>query len=280
MLGRDIDNSFLSNINCESMRIERISTGIPKIDEMLAGGIPKRFLVAVVGEPGCGKTIFSIHFIYNGLINNETGIFVTTEESRESIIRQAEQFNMDFIPYIEKRTVFIVDALLRPKKDEYSISSLDIEELVRKVIEIKKKIGFRHTRLVIDSLSAFWLDKPAMARKYSYYIKKVLYQWGFTVVATSQYAISTAEAFGFGIEHVADGIIRFRRRIKNGRLTRYIIIEKMRQTPHDKYMYRIDIVDGKGLVVLGRTAYRKEDIVLPDSVMEKIKKAKRRVEDE
>ncbi|MCD6563619.1 MAG: KaiC domain-containing protein [Thermoproteales archaeon] len=262
------------------MKIERLSTGIPKIDEMLQGGIPKRFLVAVVGEPGCGKTIFCIHFAYEGLVNNETAIFVTTEESRESIIRQAEQFKMDLIPYIENRKMFIIDALLRPKEDEYTILSLNIEELVQKIIMIKKRIGFKHTRLIIDSLSAFWLDKPAMARKYSYYIKKVFYQWGFTVIATSQYAISTSEAFGFGIEHIADGIIRFRRRVRNGVLRRYIIIEKMRQTQHDKHMYEIDIVNGKGLVVLSKTVYRKEDIVLPDNVIKRIKEAKERAETE
>ncbi len=260
------------------MRIERLSTGISEIDKMLNGGIPKKFLVAVVGEPGCGKTIFCIHFAYEGLKNNETAIFVTTEESRESIIRQALQFNMDFIPYIEQGKMFIIDALLRPKEDEYTISSLNIEELVQKVIMIKKRIGFKHTRLIIDSLSAFWLDKPAMARKYSYYVKKVFYQWGFTVVATSQYAISTSEAFGFGIEHVADGIIRFRRRVKNGILKRYIIIEKMRQTSHDKHMYEIDIIDGKGLVVLGKTIYRREDIVLPEKVIKKMKEKEKSIE--
>ena len=43
--------------------IERLSTGIPEVDHMIAGGIPRGFLVACTGEPGTGKTIFSIHFI-------------------------------------------------------------------------------------------------------------------------------------------------------------------------------------------------------------------------
>jgi len=43
--------------------LERISTGIPEIDQIIGGGIPQGFLVAVTGEPGTGKTIFAIHFI-------------------------------------------------------------------------------------------------------------------------------------------------------------------------------------------------------------------------
>ncbi len=253
--------------------MERLSTGIPEIDRMLAGGVPKGFLVAVVGEPGCGKTIFSMHFISAGLRRGEKAVFVTTEESRESIIRQAEMFNLGFGDAVKKGQLIIIDALLKPREDPFSIYTLDPEELVKKIIEAKKRLGYGHMRLVIDSMSAFWLDKPAMARKYSYYIKKILYQWNFTVIATSQYAISTSEAFGFGIEHVADGIIRFRRVIKEGVLKRYIIVEKMRQTPHDLYMYEIEIRDGVGLIVKRKTRYRREDITLPQSVTEKVKEA-------
>ncbi|RLE81989.1 MAG: KaiC domain-containing protein [Thermoprotei archaeon] len=260
--------------------IERISTGVPEIDKMLAGGIPKGFLVAVVGEPGCGKTIFCLHFINEGIRRGDKNIFVTTEESRESIVRQALQFGFDFPSAVDEGKLVIVDALMRPPDDEFSLSSLDVEDLVRKVIQIKRKLGYGHARLVIDSLSAFWLDKPAMARRYSYFVKKVLSRWGFTTLATSQYAITTSEAFGFGIEHVADGIIRFRRAVRKGMLRRYIIIEKMRQTPHDKRMYEIDIVDGTGLVIVGPTDMRKEDIALPSRVVRQIVERKKASEEE
>ena len=79
-----------------SSKVERLKTGVKGIDELLKGGIPEGFLVAVTGEPGCGKTIFSIHFIYQGVLDGDRCIYVTTVESRESIIKQAAQFNMDF----------------------------------------------------------------------------------------------------------------------------------------------------------------------------------------
>ncbi len=260
--------------------MERLSTGIPGLDKMLAGGIPKGFLVAAVGEPGCGKTVFAIHFTWAGVTRGERAIFVTTEETRESIIRQAAMFNMDFRKYLERGNLVIIDALLKDRDDPYSLYRLDPEELVEKVIGVKRKMGYGHARLVIDSLSAFWLDKPAMARKYSYYLKKVLYQWNFTVLATSQYSITTSEAFGFGLEHVADGIIRFRKAVRGGRLHRYLIIEKMRQTPHDLRMFEFEIVDGKGIVLVGPTEYRREDTALPGFVSQKILEAKKRREAE
>jgi len=261
------------------IKIERLSTGIPELDNILEGGIPKGFFVALTGEPGTGKTITCIHFIAQGIKNGDKCIYVTTEESASSIITQASQFNIDFQKAINENKLIVIDALMG-REDEWSLKSLEMEELVNKVIEAKKKLGYGRARLVIDSVSAFWLDRPAMARRLSYYAKKVLSKWDFTVLATSQYAISTSEAFGWGVEHIADGIIRFRRAIKQGKLHRYMIVEKMRQTPHSLYMYEIDIVDGIGLVIVGPTSERKEDYALPKEVKEKIIKAKEKSSEE
>ena len=261
------------------MKIVRLRTGVEGIDKLLEGGIPEGFFVAVTGEPGCGKTIFSIHFIYQGVLDGDKCIYVTTEESRESIIRQAAQFNMDFEKAVEEKRLIVIDALMG-REDRWSLQSLDMEALVDKIIEAKKELGYGRARVAIDSLSAFWLDKPAMARRYSYFIKKVLSKWNFTIVAVSQYAITTAESFGWGVEHIADGIIRFRRILRGGELRRFIVIEKMRQTNHSRYLYEIDIKPGIGMTILGRVRRRVEDYKLPSEVMRKILEAKLRSEEE
>ncbi|MEM2647953.1 MAG: KaiC domain-containing protein [Candidatus Bathyarchaeia archaeon] len=259
------------------MRIERLSTGISELDAMLEGGIPKGFMIAITGEPGTGKTILCIHFIAQGVNEGDKCIYVTTEESRESIIRQASQFGFDFSKGIAEKKMIIIDALMG-RQDEWSLQSLDVEELINKIIEAKKTFGYGRARLVIDSLSAFWLDKPAMARRYSYFVKKVLAKWDFTIMATSQYAITTSEAFGWGVEHVSDGIIRFRRFIRNGILRRYILIEKMRQTNHNLQLHEIMILPGRGLTIIGPVEMRKEDIALPRHVTKRIQKSVERKE--
>ncbi|MEM2738562.1 MAG: KaiC domain-containing protein [Candidatus Bathyarchaeia archaeon] len=262
-----------------SLAVERLSTGVHALDKMLAGGIPRGFCVAVTGEPGTGKTILCIHFIAQGLSDEDKCIYVTTEESRESIVTQAAQFGFDFASAIKNGRLVLIDALMGTE-DQWTIKTLSVEELVNRVIEAKKALGYGRARLVIDSLSAFWLDKPAMARRHSYFVKKVLAKWGFTILATSQYAITTSEAFGWGVEHIADGIIRFRRFVRNGVLKRYLLVEKMRQTYHSLQMHEIAIEPGKGLVILGPVEERIEDIALPRKVMEKIERTmeKRRFE--
>jgi len=253
----------------------RLSTGIYEFDKLIEGGIPQGFFVALTGEPGTGKTIFSLHFVAQGLKEGNPCVYVTTEESRDSIVKQAKQFGWDFEEHLDKKLI-IIDALMKEKDDEWSLTELTAEELINKVILAKQKLGHGYARLVIDSVSALFLDKPALARKISYYLKRVLNKWKFTIYATSQYAITTSQAFGFGVEHVADGIIRFRRSVKDGMLRRYILIEKMRQTNHDKYIWEIDIREGKGIVLIGKLDLRREDTSLPKKVMDKIKEAESR----
>ena len=255
------------------VRIERLPTGVQGFDELIQGGIPRGFFVAVVGEPGTGKTIFCIHFIAEGIREGDKNIYVTTEESRESIVRQAAQFGFDFESAIENGKLVIIDALMGGRDDPWSLHELTPEALVEKVIEAKKYLGRGRARLVVDSMSAFWLDKPAMARKYSYYVKRVLYRWDFTALLVAQYAVTTSLGFGFGVEHVADGIIRFRKAVVGGTLRRYVIVEKMRQTQHDLRMHEIEILDGVGMRVKRPTPYRKEDFALPKSVVDRILEA-------
>jgi len=258
------------------VRIERLKTGVPGFDDLIAGGIPRGFFVAVVGEPGTGKTVFCIHFIAEGIREGDKNIYVTTEESRESIIKQAAMFGFDFQRAIDQGRLVIIDALMGGRDDPWSLHELDPEHLVNKVIEAKKYLGYGRARLVIDSMSAFWLDKPAMARKYSYYVKRVLYRWDFTALLVSQYAVTTSLGFGFGIEHVADGIIRFRKAIASGILRRYVVVEKMRQTPHSLRVHEIEILDGKGMRIKTETPYTREDMRLPRKVAEKMIEAEKR----
>ncbi len=256
--------------------VERLPTGVKGFDELIEGGIPRGFFVAVVGEPGTGKTVFCLHYAGEGVREGDRVIYVTTEESRESILRQASQFNIPLEEAVEEGKAIVIDALMREREDPWSLRELTGEELVSKVIEAKKKLGYGRTRLVVDSMSAFWLDKPAMARKMSYFVKRVLYKWDVTALLVSQFAITTLTAFGFGLEHVADGIIRFKKVVSKGVIRRFVLVEKMRQTNHDLSAHEIIIRPGEGMRVISPSAYRIEDVRMPREVARKILEAKER----
>ncbi len=211
--------------------VERVSTGVEDLDRALEGGIPKGAWVVITGEPGTGKSILCMHFAWAGLTRGEPVVYVTTEAEFRDVVKQAKQFNMDFDSYSvynlgsskEPSTtpqIVVIDifGLLKTarqlsqqevlsgeevKRRRYA--ALEIPTLVAAIHEAYKILGLvseksktprKHVRLIIDSMSAFWADKPAMARKYSYELKIATHRDNVTAYLTSQYAMTTQSLDG------------------------------------------------------------------------------------
>ena len=52
-------------------------TGIPGMDEITGGGLPKGRPTLVAGGAGCGKTLFAMEFLVNGAMQyDEPAVFV------------------------------------------------------------------------------------------------------------------------------------------------------------------------------------------------------------
>ncbi len=202
--------------------IKRVSTGVEELDRALEGGVPRGSWVAITGEPGTGKSILCMHYAYRGLVEGDPVIYVTTEAEFRDVIRQAEQFNMYFSDYeihylggeppIRRPNIVVIDifSLLKTARQLTSdlaeserrrrFAALDIDTLIAAITNAYEVLGVvsegrrtpsRHVRLIIDSLSAFWADKPAMARKYSYQLKIATHRENVTAFLVSQYAMTT-----------------------------------------------------------------------------------------
>jgi KaiC/GvpD/RAD55 family RecA-like ATPase len=82
-------------------KIERVKTGIPGLDEMISGGIPKHSITLISGPPGSGKTIFCCQYLYEGIEEGEKCLFLTLDKKVEGLLTQANKLGMDFQPALE-----------------------------------------------------------------------------------------------------------------------------------------------------------------------------------
>src|SRR3989344_1131516 len=90
------------------MVLELLTTGISGLDELLKGGIRKTNSVLIAGVPGVGKTVFGMHYIHEGAKRSEPGLFISYEESEDSIIEYAESFGMPYIQLIQKGLITVL----------------------------------------------------------------------------------------------------------------------------------------------------------------------------
>ncbi|RLF23130.1 MAG: KaiC domain-containing protein [Thermoprotei archaeon] len=238
---------------------QRLSTGIEKLDQYLEGGIPQGTWLFIAGEPGTGKTILCLHIAYASLKDGIDVIYVTTEQPFKDLLEQAKQFSINLSPYV-KESLHVIDifdlyehAWEAKKNGKLKIADpLDPDNLANYLRELCQQEGLENPLIIIDSLSAFWVDKPAMARRITYRLKLRLARLRPTVIGTLQYAVTTGSSFGFGAEHIADGIIQlyFEPWEKAREIQRWGIIRKMRLTNHYKKAFKYDIVKGKGFVIM------------------------------
>ena len=231
---------------------ERIKTGIPGMDEILYGGIPKRNVVLLSGGPGTGKSIFSYQYLWNGLRMGEPGVFVALEEHPVQVRINMAQFGWDVRPYERQGMFAIVDAFTggigeAAKKERYVVPDPeDVGMLIDVLKQAIRDVGA--VRAAIDSVSTLYLAKPVLARRTVMLLKRVLSGLGVTSILVSQVSVTERGFGGPGVEHAADGIIRLDLDEINGELVRSLIVWKMRGTRHSMKRHLFEITD-KGIVV-------------------------------
>jgi circadian clock protein KaiC len=62
----------------KTSNIEWINIGVSGLDEFIPG-LPKGDAILVRGEPGTGKTILCLQFLYTGAKKGEKCLYITTD---------------------------------------------------------------------------------------------------------------------------------------------------------------------------------------------------------
>ena len=92
------------------MQVQKLPTGIEGFDDICHGGLPTGRSTLISGTSGTGKTVFSLHFLHNGITQfDEPGIFVTFEESPSDILRNSVSFGWNLQEMVEQDKLFILD---------------------------------------------------------------------------------------------------------------------------------------------------------------------------
>ncbi|MCS7136291.1 MAG: ATPase domain-containing protein [Nitrososphaerota archaeon] len=219
-------------------------TGIEGVDAMLEGqGIPRGYVILVLGSPGCGKTTFGIQFLYNGVVKfGENGILVLLEEDPEMVKSNMRRFGWDLNKLESEDKIAIIDAspirfiTKNVKLGEVTIGSREFQ-LISLVERIKKECErIDAKRLVIDSLSTFILQYPNEVERREAILNLIrgIAPLNCTTLLISELTHSSITKRKYQIEeYVAHGAIILQRLLRTGGIIYVLMIEKMRGVNHD-----------------------------------------------
>jgi circadian clock protein KaiC len=80
---------------------ERVSTGIPRLDHMLGGGMFRGSTLMVSGSAGTGKTSLGAHVVKSACERGERALMVLLEESPDQVLRNMRSVGLDLRPWVE-----------------------------------------------------------------------------------------------------------------------------------------------------------------------------------
>jgi circadian clock protein KaiC len=222
----------------------RLSIGIPRLDEMLGGGVLEGDSLLVAGPSGTGKSALATQFVAEGLRNGEPGIMAIFEERPLGYTQRASTFGLKLEAAQRKGLLEIL--YLRPL-------DLSVDETMQEILDAIKRTGAR--RLTIDSLVGF---EMALAPSFRADFRESLYRMigaltgaGVTILSTVEIEDSfTGLPFShYAISFLTDDIIRLRYLEIDGQLRKVMMVVKMRGSNHSKDI-REYVISDKGVVVI------------------------------
>src|SRR2546427_780023 len=76
--------------------LAKAPTGIPGLDEITSGGLPRGRPTLVCGGAGCGKTLLAMEFLVRGALEyDEPGVFMSFEETTDDLVENAQSLGFD-----------------------------------------------------------------------------------------------------------------------------------------------------------------------------------------
>jgi len=218
----------------------RVASGTPRLDQLMGGGIGVGDATVVLGPSGIGKTIFGLSFVAEGLKRGETCLYVTFQDTAEQLIKMASSFGWDLNGPREEGRLNI---------HHVPIGQLDLDMLTH-AIRTSLDTG-QVSRVVIDSLAelAFAAREQARFPAYARSLTALVRAAGASLVVTSETTTlgPTVEPVG-GLTFLFHNVLLLRYIEWDSKFARALGITKMRNSNHDKSLYKFDITN-EGLMI-------------------------------
>jgi len=225
---------------------ELVSTGVDGLDSVLGGGITRRSTVLISGNPGTGKSIFGLQYLYTGVLDrDERGVYVSFEEDAEDLRAAAESVGFDrWAELVDDDRIVVLDKRTMLRETDFSAA-------IDTLLETVQDGDF--DRLVLDSLSMFQLFFEEENEKRTYLLKfsDILKANGLTSLLINEQGAVFPDT-EVGLENfLTDGNVYFIQTPTDSGVNRYVWAAKMRKQDIDTDIFPMEIGQG-GITVYER----------------------------
>ena len=220
---------------------QRISTGVPRLDEMLGGkGVFRGSSVLVSGAPGTGKSSIAAKFVEAACQRGERALLFAYEESAAQIVRNMGSIGINLDRYVKKGLLQIHSS--RPT----------LQGLEQHLVMMHDAVCAFHPAVVaVDPISNLTFEnrevevKPTLMRLIDF-LKKEQITTVFTSLTGGAEAALSPEDSQMGVSSLMDVWLLLRNSELNGERNRTLYVLKARGMDHSNQVREFLLTD-KGI---------------------------------
>ncbi|QGM45467.1 ATPase domain-containing protein [Methylocystis heyeri] len=229
--------------------VPRFPSGVPGLDNVLQGGLPRNASILVEGPPGSGKTTIALQFLLQAVRDGESCLLATNAETPEQLraIGLSHGWSLDGINITD-----LADASPAEEQGEYTLfpeAEVEVDETLRHLFEEVERL--RPSLLVLDTISSLRIlaPTPAFHRRQLKRIRDHMAARNCTTIMLDEASMTEKDLRS---QTLADGIIELKQVDCNyGADRRRLRVRKLRGCRYLSGAHDFTIVSG-GLVVYPR----------------------------
>src|ERR1700754_4716506 len=235
-----------------SVPLPKTPTGIGGLDDLTLGGLPASRPTLLCGAAGCGKTLFGMTFLVNGVTSfGESGVFMSFEEREKDLVANVHSLGFDVDELISRKKLAMDYVRIERAEIEES-GEYDLEGLFVRLGHAIDTIGAK--RVVLDTVEALFsgLADTTILRAELRRLFGWLKDKGVTAIITAERGEGQLTRFGIE-EYVSDCVILLDNRVQEQVVTRRLRVIKYRGSAHGTNEYPF-LIDDEGISVLPITS--------------------------
>jgi circadian clock protein KaiC len=215
----------------EVLPLKKCPTGIPGLDEISGGGLPRGRTTIVCGGPGCGKTMLGVEFLVRGALEfSEPGVLMAFEETPRDLATNVASLGFDLQDLARKKKLHLDFLNVEPSEIKES-GNYDLEGLFIRLQSAVATIGAK--RVMFDTLEALFsgFSNSQILRAEFRRLFRWLKDRGLTAIVTAERGEGNLTRYGLE-EYVSDCVILLDHRVQDQISERRLRIVKYRGTKH------------------------------------------------